>query len=164
MKKRKTPPVRRTRTRKKIARASGATPAAASRLEIQSNPKEIRKVEPFLMMVNKSARLDDGTFYRLLVATTEAVNNGILHGNKSDPKKKVTVTCTVSHDALVIHIEDEGKGFKPEAVPDPLEEENLLKTSGRGVFLMKSLMDGVKYEITPHGTDVELTINLKLLQ
>ena len=164
MKKRKTASLRRTPTPKRISRPTGKSSSAVSRIEIRSDPKEIRKVEPFLLKVNQSARVDDGTFYRLLVATTEAVNNGILHGNKCDPKKKVTIICTVSHDALVVHIMDEGKGFKPETIPDPLEEENLLKTSGRGVFLMRSLMDGVKYEITPHGTDVELTINLKLLQ
>lgn len=165
MKKRKTSPVRRQRShpRKKASQASGKTATGSFRLEIKSDPREIRKVEPFLMKVNKTARLDDGTFYRLLVASTEAVNNGILHGNKSDTTKKVTITCDLSDDAIVIHITDEGAGFKPENVPDPLEEENLLKTSGRGVFLMKSLMDGVKYEVTPGGTDVELTISLKLL-
>ena len=165
MKKRRTKPIRRPRThpRKKTSHPSGNTPSGSFRLEIKSDPKEIRKVEPFLMKVNKTARLDDGTFYRLLVASTEAVNNGILHGNKSDPDKKVTITCDLAEDALVIHIADEGGGFKPENVPDPLEEGNLLKTSGRGVFLMKSLMDGVKYEVRPGGTDVELTINLKLL-
>lgn len=164
MKKHKPSTRRKAGSGKTISPPSRKTPASTFTLEIASDPKEIRKVEPFLAKVNKSARLDDGTFYRLLVASTEAVNNGILHGNKADPKKKVTITCTVRPDELVIVVGDEGGGFKPEAVPDPLEEENLLKTSGRGVFLMKSLMDGVRYEIKPHGTEVELTINLKLLQ
>lgn len=133
-------------------------------LECQSDPKEIRRIEPFLQMVNEVARLDDGTFYRLLVAGTEAVNNGILHGNKSDPRKLVLVTCILEDSSLVFRVKDQGRGFKPEDVPDPLEEKNLLKTSGRGIFLMRSLMDKVKFTITHEGTEVELVINLKLLK
>ena len=129
--------------------------------ECKSDPKEIAKVEPFLNAINKAARMDDGTFYRLLVAGTEAINNGILHGNKSDPSKTVLVTCAVDSRKLVFRVKDEGKGFKPEDVPDPLEEKNLMKTSGRGIFLMRSLMDVVSFTVTPEGTIVELVIDMK---
>jgi serine/threonine-protein kinase RsbW len=129
--------------------------------ECTADPKEIRKVEPFLQQINVTARLDDGTFYRLLVAGTEAVNNGILHGNKADPRKTVHVTCVLKKDELVFRVRDQGKGFKPEDVPDPLEEKNLLKTSGRGIFLMRSLMDRVSFKVTREGTEVELVIDLK---
>jgi serine/threonine-protein kinase RsbW len=131
--------------------------------ECSADPKEIRKVEPFMNQINDAAHLDDGTFYRLLVAGTEAVNNSILHGSKSDPTKKVSVTCTIDKDSLIFRVRDEGKGFKPEEVPDPLEEKNLLKTSGRGIFLMRSLMDKVSFKITRKGTEVELVIDLKHL-
>lgn len=130
-------------------------------LTCKSESKEIRKVEPFLNEINRVAKLDDGTFYRLLVAGTEAVNNGILHGNKGDSKKSVHVVCIVSKDSLVFRVKDEGRGFKPENVPDPLEEKNLMKTSGRGIFLMRSLMDKVSYRISKEGTEVELFIDLK---
>ena len=129
--------------------------------ECTGDPKEIRKVEPFLDQVNKAARLDDGTYYRLLVAGTEAVNNGILHGNKGNPNKTVYVTCILNKDELVFRVRDQGKGFKPEEVPDPLEEKNLMKTSGRGIFLMRSLMDEVSFKVTREGTEVELVIDLK---
>jgi len=129
--------------------------------ECKSDPKEIAKVEPFLNKINKAMRMDDGTFYRLLVAGTEAINNGILHGNKSDPSKSVFATCTVDSRALVFRVKDQGKGFKPEDVPDPLEEQNLLKTSGRGIFLMRSLMDKVTFTVTMEGTEVELVIDMK---
>jgi serine/threonine-protein kinase RsbW len=132
-------------------------------LECSADPMEIRKVEPFLQQINDAARLDDGTFYRLLVAGTEAVNNGILHGNKGDPRKTVHVTCILEDDKLVFRVRDEGKGFKPEKVPDPLEEKNLLKTSGRGIFLMRSLMDKVSFKVTKTGTEVELVIDLNHL-
>jgi serine/threonine-protein kinase RsbW len=129
--------------------------------ECQSDPKEIAKVEPFLQKINKATKMDDGTFYRLLVAGTEAINNGILHGNKSDPHKTVSVLCTFDSRKLVFRVRDQGKGFKPEEVPDPLEEKNLLKTSGRGIFLMRSLMDSVSFSVTTVGTEVELVIDMK---
>jgi serine/threonine-protein kinase RsbW len=129
--------------------------------DCKSDQKEIRRIEPFLVKMNEVARLDDGTFYRLLVAGTEAVNNGILHGNKGDKRKFVHVTCVISKDSLVFRVKDEGRGFNPEDVPDPLEEKNLLKTSGRGIFLMRSLMDKVSYKMTADGTEVELVIDLK---
>jgi serine/threonine-protein kinase RsbW len=132
--------------------------------ECTGDPKEIAKVEPFLQKINDAAKLDDGTFYRLLIAGTEAVNNGILHGNKGDPQKIVHVICILKKDLLIFRVKDQGRGFKPEEVPDPREEKNLLKTNGRGIFLMRSLMDKVKFSITSEGTEVELVIDLKHLQ
>jgi serine/threonine-protein kinase RsbW len=129
--------------------------------ECKSDPKEIAKVEPFLNKINEATKMDDGTFYRLLVAGTEAINNGILHGNKSDPDKSVFVICTVDSRKLVFRVRDQGRGFKPEEVPDPLEEKNLMKTSGRGIFLMRSLMDSVAFRVTRDGTEVELVIDMK---
>ena len=113
--------------------------------------------------MNEVAKLDDGTFYRLLVAGTEAVNNGILHGNKSDPRKFVQIVVVLEKDCLIVRVKDEGKGFKLDQIPDPLEEKNLLKTSGRGIFLMRSLMDKVIFHITDEGTIVELVVDLRLL-
>lgn len=132
--------------------------------ECTGEPKEIGKVEPFLQKINEAAKLDDGTFYRLLIAGTEAVNNGILHGNKADPRKTVHVTCILKKDLLIFRVRDQGRGFKPDEVPDPREEKNLLKTNGRGIFLMRSLMDKVTFSMTPEGTEVELVIDLKHLQ
>jgi serine/threonine-protein kinase RsbW len=129
--------------------------------QCQSDPKEIAKVEPFLQKINKATKMDDGTFYRLLVAGTEAINNGILHGNKSDPNKSVFVTCVFDRRTLIFRVKDQGKGFKPENVPDPLEEKNLLKTSGRGIFLMRSLMDKVAFTVSDEGTEVELVIDMQ---
>ena len=141
-----------------------ATPHAQTfHFECTGDPKEIAKVEPFLNKINEVARLDDGTFYRLIVAGTEAINNGILHGSNSDPRKTVHVICILEKDCLIFRVRDQGKGFKLEDVPDPLEEKNLLKTNGRGIFLMRSLMDKVKYTITPEGSEVELVIDFRHL-
>jgi serine/threonine-protein kinase RsbW len=155
----KSKPRKRTETR--TPRPSKRIPPMLFEFEFKSDPKEIAKVEPFLQKINKATRMDDGTFYRLLVAGTEAINNGILHGNKSDPSKSVFVTCAVDSRKLVFRVKDQGRGFKPEEVPDPLEEKNLLKISGRGIFLMRSLMDKVAFTVTSEGTEVELEIDMR---
>lgn len=133
-------------------------------MECISNPKEIRKVEDFLKRVNRAARLDDGTFYRLFVSSTEAVNNGIIHGNKSDPKKKVCISCKVNSDSITVRVRDQGRGFDPVHLPNPLDEQNLMKESGRGIFLIKSMMDKVNFMITNEGTTIEMVIDLRRLK
>ena len=133
-------------------------------MECISNPKEIGKIEAFLKRINKRARLDDGTFYRLFVSSTEAVNNGILHGNKSDPKKKVCISCAVNSESITVRVKDEGKGFDPSVIPNPLDDQNLLKESGRGIFLIRSMMDKVNFSITDAGTVIEMVIDLKRLK
>jgi serine/threonine-protein kinase RsbW len=130
-----------------------------------SDPKLIAGVEQFLGQINKIANLDDGTFYRLLVAATEAVNNAILHGNKSDVSKHVFITCLFrKNDSLTLRVEDQGGGFDPMDIPNPIEEQNLLKTSGRGVFLMRELMDEVNFTFGKQGSVVELVVNLRRLK
>jgi serine/threonine-protein kinase RsbW len=149
-----------------LAKSSGKKIEAKSfEMEFVSSPKEIVHVEQFLDKVNAVAKLDDGTFYRLLVASTEAVNNAIMHGNKSDARKKVFVTIVFKkNESLTVIVQDQGAGFNPESIPNPIEDKNLFKTSGRGVFLMKELMDEVNYSFAKGGSKVELVINLKRLR
>lgn len=133
----------------------------AKRLTLKciSDPKEISKIEKFLEDVNVVARLDDGAFYRLLVATTEAVNNAIVHGNKSDPGKQVCVNCDIVNSSIYVYVKDEGPGFDPDSIPNPTEKDNLMRPSGRGVFLMRTLMDDVRFHFTEEGTVVELILD-----
>ena len=70
----------------------------------------------------------------------------MIHGNKMDPEKKVTVEAEITEKDIRVCVEDEGDGFDPGILPDPTDEENILKTSGRGVYMMRHLMDEVKYE------------------
>ena len=129
-------------------------------LVLASIPHEVKKVERFISTVKRFARLDEDRYYRVLVATTEAVNNGIIHGNLRDPKKKVTVTCIVSQSVLIIRVHDEGPGFDAAHLPNPLTRENLLREHGRGVFLIRSLMDNVEFERHENGSDVIMKISL----
>ncbi len=130
------------------------------RLTISSNPKQILRVETFLKRVNRSLHLDEILFHKLMISLTEAVNNAIIHGNKSHPEKKVTVCCEILPGWLVIMVDDQGRGFKPDQVGNPLKKENLLKESGRGIFLMRTLMDRVEFEHKPHGMQVRLWLDL----
>ena len=129
-------------------------------LVLVSSPNEIIKVEEFLEGINERLRMGDTRYNKLLVATTEAVNNGIIHGNKRDPKKKVTLTFEANGAAVTVQVQDEGSGVDPESLPNPLAEENLLRENGRGVFLMRTLMDSVKFERLPGGAKVTMKMAL----
>ncbi len=129
-------------------------------LNLKSQPQQVAKVEPFLRRVNRLAKLNKEQFNKLLVVTTEAVNNGILHGNKQDPAKEVVLSCDVQTTTMVIRIHDEGPGFNPDELPDPLAEENLFREHGRGVFLMRSMMESVAFERDDKGSDVIMTMLL----
>ncbi len=135
-----------------------AAPTRRYRMSMGSDPHNIHRVEDFLARVNRILRLNDERFHVVLLAVTEAVNNSIVHGNERDTKKKVFVTCLVRGKRLIIRVRDEGKGFDPAALPDPLQQDNLLRESGRGVFLMKQLMESVEYR--RKGTEVEMTMGL----
>lgn len=130
------------------------------RMTLQSNPKLIRKVEPFLKKINHTARLDEIQMHKMMVSLTEAVNNAIIHGNKSNPEKKVRVRCEILSGWLVVFVQDEGDGFAPEKVRNPLRKQNLMRESGRGVFLMRTLMDKVQFQIGPSGAQVSLWLDL----
>lgn len=129
------------------------------RLTLRSNPKQIRRVEGLLNRVAAFVKLNEIQMHKLMVAITEAANNAIIHGNKMDPEKVANITCTVAPPWITFVIEDQGGGFDPDSVSSPLEQENLLKASGRGIFLMKTLMDKVDYTVGPTGVRVELRIN-----
>ena len=127
---------------------------------MRSNPKLIYRVEKFLGKMKRKAHLDDSQFNKVLVSATEAVNNSILHGNKLDLKKKVYLSCEISEEKMVLKVRDSGKGFDPDQIGNPLNESNLLRESGRGVFLMKTLMDRVEYHFSESGSEVEMTLLL----
>ena len=126
----------------------------------RSNQKEISRIEIFLRHISDRLHMDDGIMYRVLVSCTEAVNNAIVHGNKSDPNKKVIIRCRVEKKTITIYVSDEGKGFDSENLQDPREEKNLMKESGRGIFLMRSLMDQVKFKHLKSGSVVEMKVKL----
>ena len=103
----------------------------------------------------------DETRHWILMALREALANAIKHGNLQNAAKRVDVEMEVVADTLQIRIRDEGSGFEPQDVADPLAPENRLKTSGRGIFYMKTFMDDVRFRRTDRG-GMELTLTKSL--
>tara|TARA_R110002096_G_scaffold329006_6_gene523100 strand:+ start:68621 stop:69028 length:408 start_codon:yes stop_codon:yes gene_type:complete len=115
-------------------------------LVLHSTYEELEKVEGLLNDLQAELNFDDEFYAKLMLTVSEAATNGVIHGNKLDASKKVTIIADYDGNTLSISTDDEGDGFIPEAIPDPLAEENLLKTSGRGVFLMGEFADEVLYQ------------------
>jgi serine/threonine-protein kinase RsbW len=92
----------------------------------------------------------------LAIAVTEIANNAIVHGNKRDPGKKVFVNIAVNGGEVRMTVRDQGVGFDPDKLSNPLDPENLLRESGRGVFIVRSLMDEVLYDFSKGGTEVTI--------
>jgi serine/threonine-protein kinase RsbW len=102
------------------------------------------------------AGFDEDTACQIAMVCREAAVNAVLHGNKEDPKKYVTAGFEITNDELKIQIADEGPGLDPSTLPDPLTPENILKPSGRGVFLMRAIMDEVKFRLLAPGTEITM--------
>ena len=130
------------------------------RLTLHSTPKHIGRVETFLNKVKHNIHLDEIQTHKLMVSLTEAVNNAIIHGNRSDSKKKVTVVCELLPGWLLFLVTDQGRGFRTRNVDNPLLKKNMLRESGRGIFLMRTLMDKVEFVQKSTGMQVSLWLNL----
>lgn len=91
------------------------------------------------------------------LACDEAITNAILHGNASDPEKKVSIQIYVSSSRIKLRVKDQGEGFDFAEVENPTERENLMRSSGRGVYLMKSIMDKVEYKEGGRVVELEKT-------
>ena len=100
--------------------------------------------------VSRSGISDDAAF-GIDMAIREAVTNAVIHGNSEDEDKVVDIILKSSPEAVEISVHDQGAGFNPNEVPDPTAEENLLKTSGRGILFMRSFMDEVVWFVPPEG-------------
>ena len=103
----------------------------------------------------RQAGLDEEAVHWVCVAVRESVINAIKHGNAGDERKRVHMEFTQCHagtpPGVTIRVRDEGCGFDPATLPDPLAPENVLKTSGRGLFLMRSFMDEMTLQQSPEG-------------
>jgi len=127
------------------------------RMVIPSTLDEIESVEKLAEKAALKMNFNEDEKDSLAIAVTEAVNNAIIHGNKEDASKRVSIEFAFGGDTLTVTIEDEGGGFDPENIRDPLAPENLLKENGRGIFILSSLMDDVKYDFRRTGTRLIMT-------
>lgn len=133
-----------------------------AQLELQSRYDAIELAERMLAEVCRSCEVCEEAVYWSGMALREALANAIKHGNKLSPEKRVFVRIEVNGgDELRIAVEDQGEGFDPQQVANPLDPQNLLRESGRGVFYMRNFMDNVHFSTTDDGgTRIELTRKL----
>lgn len=115
-------------------------------LKLSSSFEEMERVEPFAEELQEWADFGNDDFNRIMLALSEAVNNAIMHGNKQDPDKNVYIKVMLENRTLTISVRDEGEGFDPSSIPDPLKEENLLKEGGRGIYLIGQYADEIEFE------------------
>lgn len=130
-------------------------PAPTIRLEFESAFDMLDFVQVVSDYVGKLSGLDEDQLHWVGVAVRESVVNAIKHGNQNDQSKRVIVEFSSEPhgepDQLVIRVEDQGEGFDPDTLANPLAPENILKSSGRGIFLIRSFMDDVDLQRVPGG-------------
>jgi serine/threonine-protein kinase RsbW len=125
---------------------------------LPSDLDSLMQVDAIIEQLNSEYQINDDINGRLMMALHEAITNAIIHGNKLDPKKTVEISAHSENGILNIKVTDQGKGFNPDALPDPLDESNLLKSGGRGVFLIRQFADIVTFNET--GTEITISYNL----
>jgi serine/threonine-protein kinase RsbW len=130
------------------------------RFSLSSTMESVGEVEAAAERFATDAGLDEDERFRVTMAVREASVNAVLHGNEYDPAKKITASFENTGDKLVITIADEGKGLDPDTLPDPLAPENLMRGTGRGIFLIRSFMDEVHFRQLHPGTELTLVKNL----
>ena len=127
---------------------------------LSSTMDSVSAVEAAAEKLAEEAGLDEDERFRFTMAVREAAVNAVLHGNEYDPSKQISVSLENTGDSLVIVIADQGKGVNPDTLPDPLAPENLLRGTGRGIFLIRSFMDEVHFRQLHPGTELTLVKHL----
>jgi serine/threonine-protein kinase RsbW len=128
-------------------------------LKIPSETKCIRKISSRILSALTPYGVDESKIFDIKLCIEEAVRNAIVHGNNSDRRRSVKVAYWVESDAINIEIEDEGPGFDHLKLADPTTGMHILKNSGRGVYLIKKLMDKVEY--SPAGNKLTMAKRLR---
>jgi serine/threonine-protein kinase RsbW len=126
-------------------------------ISIPSSQEYLTDVDVFIEGILRGYGADESVIADVAISVSELVNNAINHGNKSSEVKCVRVTIKRNGKEISITILDEGEGFNPDEIDDPLADENLLKEAGRGIFIVKSLMDGVRINQQNGGTSITIT-------
>ena len=127
--------------------------------KIESKIENLRKIEKLVDDLSAEYNISADIYGNILIAALEAANNAILHGNKLDENKMVSIKVRKDEKSLRIKLDDEGGGFDYKNIPDPTSPENIQNINGRGIFLMEKLSDGLEY--SRNGATVELEFNLK---
>jgi len=129
-------------------------------MRLPSTMDSVVTVETAAEKLSSAAGLDDDACFPITMAAREAAVNAVLHGNEYDPEKFIFASFENTGTELRITVSDQGKGLDPDTLPDPLAEENLLRGTGRGIFLIRSLMDEVHFRQLNPGTELTLIKHL----
>ena len=128
---------------------------------LETQVESVNLAEEMCLRVAEAAGFGEDDCYRIGMSVREGVINAFHYGNQERPEKKIHLAVDLTADKMVIHVVDEGHGFTLSDVPDPLAEENLLSTSGRGIFLMRAFMD--EFDVVPAPTGgAEIVMSKKL--
>jgi serine/threonine-protein kinase RsbW len=125
-------------------------------LTLPSSLESVDTIENTAHAFAARAGFDEDTVPNIAMAVREAAINAVLHGNAYNPAKQVTAAFETNSDALVVRIADQGISFDPGDLPDPLAPENILRGSGRGIFLIRAFMDEVHFRQLHPGTELTL--------
>lgn len=125
-----------------------------NKMTVPSSQEFLSDVDTFLEATLRGYGAEESVIADIAISVSELVNNAMMHGNQAEESLPVTITISREDQSVAITISDQGSGFDPSGVDDPLAEENLLKEVGRGIFIVRSLMDDVNVEATKNGTTV----------
>ncbi len=134
--------------------------ASIVEVTLESTLKNVEVAEDVTRRVSATAGFDEEDRHKIEMAVHESMINAVWHGNKNDPSKLVRLRFQIYEDRLEISVRDQGGGFDPACVPDPLATENLLNVSGRGILLIRSFMD--EFRVNNVGTGTEVTLVKRL--
>jgi serine/threonine-protein kinase RsbW len=126
----------------------------AEALTIQASLEELAHVHEWTKLLLTRFGVPDSERYNILLATSEAVTNAIRHGANEDPQRLVRISIAQDELGISIAVEDDGRGFAPDAIPDPTRGPQLYQAGGRGIYLLKALASQVDFNVTPQGTTV----------
>ena len=136
------------------------TPEAVDRL-MESTLDSVDSAEELALGLAERAGVDEDDLMKVGMAVRESMVNAVVHGNRYNANKKVRFSVASDAERFTVRVADEGEGFDWNSLPDPLAPENLMKTSGRGIFLIRSLMDDFQFRrLDSGGTEVTLVKNL----
>ncbi len=127
---------------------------------LSSTMESVGEVEAAAEKLAAEAGLDEDACFHVTMAAREAALNAVLHGNEYDPAKQITASFENTGKSLIVTIADQGPGLDPDTLPDPRAPENLLRGTGRGIFLIRSLMDEVHFRQLHPGTELTLIKHL----
>jgi len=130
-------------------------------IKFRSTVDHLEEVESITSKIAHEVGFNESSSDDLSIVITELFNNAIHHGNKNDPAKSVKIDYIIKAGHLIISVQDQGNGFIPDKLKNPLDPENLLAESGRGIYLVKMLMDDTQFDISDQGCKIIIKKKIK---